>query len=153
MTKKKTTEAKKIAEKLFSLMGVDVKISVSEDKKNEAILVDIDAGDATGLIIGNRGETINAIQTVLGMMLKQSSDEWIRVIVNVGDWREKNEERLNSLAEQTKERVVQTGEKQPLYNLSAAERRVIHTYFTDDKEVETESEGEDQGRYLVVKPK
>lgn len=153
MTKKKITKVEKMAGKLFSLMGVDVKIDVSEDKKNEAIMVNIDAGDETGLIIGNRGETIDAIQMVLGMMLKQSTDEWIRVVVNVGDWREKNEERLNSLAEQTKERVIQTGEKQPLYNLSAAERRVIHTYFTDDKEVETESEGEDQGRYLVVKPR
>lgn len=128
-------------------------MEISEDKKNDAILIEVDAGEETGLLIGNRGETINSIQTVLGMMLKQVTGEWTRVFVNVGDWREKNEERLTDLAEQTKERVLQTGKEQPLYNLSPAERRIVHSHFTDDKDVLTESEGEEMGRYLIVKPK
>lgn len=153
MNKKTLEQAKKITDKLFSLMGVEVKMEISEDKKNDAILIEVDAGEETGLLIGNRGETINSIQTVLGMMLKQVTGEWTRVFVNVGDWREKNEERLTDLAEQTKERVLQTGKEQPLYNLSPAERRIVHSYFTDDKDVLTESEGEEMGRYLIVKPK
>lgn len=137
---------------LLDLMGVKANVEVTEDKDNDALLVDIDAADSTGLLIGSRGDTVTSIQTILGMMMRDG-ENWTRVLVNVGDWREKNEGRIQRLADQTKERVVATGKEQPLYNLTAAERRIIHTYFANDKEVTTESEGEGQERYLVVKPK
>jgi len=61
MNKSTIDKTIKISDKLFSLMGVDVKINVSEDKENEAVLVNIDAGEATGLLIGNRGETSRVV--------------------------------------------------------------------------------------------
>src|SRR4030042_3528845 len=78
---------KNFAEELLSLMALKSKISVYEDKENEAIKIDIDAGDEAGLIIGNRGKTLQAIQSLLGIILKRRTDEWTRVIVNVSDWR------------------------------------------------------------------
>lgn len=145
-------EIDKAANELLALMGTQAKAAVAEDKENEAIRVDIATEDETGLLIGRHGETLAAIETALGMMLRQSTGEWQRIIVNVGDWRERQEEHLKEIADQAAQRAVTTGEPQPIYNLTPAQRRVIHLALADSKEVETESEGEGVERYLVVKP-
>ncbi len=115
--------------------------------------IDIETEEETGLLIGRHGETIEAIQSILGMMLKKKTGDWVRIIVDVGGWREKQEERLRDLATQTAERAKETGEGQPLYNLSPAQRRVIHLTLADDPDIETESAGEDEERYLIIRPK
>ena len=156
MAKKKEATTKKIekmAEKLLELMGTKAKAAVSEDKENEAFVVNIETEEERGLLIGHHGETINAIQAALGMMVRQEEGEWKRIIVNVGDWRERQEEQLVKLASEVAERAKQTGEPQPLYNLTPAQRRVVHLELSKDAEVTSESTGEGSERYLVVKPK
>lgn len=143
----------KVVNKLLSLMGTKAKAKVSFDKENEAINVDIDAREETGLLIGRHGDTLNSLQTILSLMVKNKAGDWKRVIVNVGDWREKQEEYLNSMAEETAKRAVETGEEQPLYNLTPSQRRIIHLALSENPKVETESLGEGEGRYLIVKPK
>jgi len=137
---------------LLSLMGTNAKAKVSEDKENEAFRIDIET-EEVGLLIGHHGETLNSIQTILGMIFRQKTGEWTRIIVNVGDWREKQEEYLKHLAEQTAARVKETGQEQSLYNLTPGQRRIIHLTLSSDPELETESIGEGRERYLVVKPK
>jgi spoIIIJ-associated protein len=151
--KKTLLLAEKMANDLLSLMGTKAQVKASEDKKNEAVRIDIETEEETGLLIGRHGETIEAIQSILGMMLKKKTGDWVRIIVDVGGWREKQEERLRDLATQTAERAKETGEGQPLYNLSPAQRRVIHLTLADDPDIETESAGEDEERYLMIKPK
>jgi spoIIIJ-associated protein len=151
--KKTLSLAEKMANELLSLMGTKVQVKASEDKKNEAVRIDIETEEETGLLIGRHGETIEAIQSILGMMLKKKTGDWVRIIVDVGGWREKQEERLRDLATQTAERAKETGEGQPLYNLSPAQRRIIHLAFADDSDIETESVGEDEERYLIIRPK
>ncbi len=142
-----------MANDLLSLMGTKAQVKASEDKKNEAVRIDIETEEETGLLIGRHGETIEAIQSILGMMLKKKTGDWVRIIVDVGGWREKQEERLRDLATQTAERAKETGEGQPLYNLSPAQRRVIHLTLADNPDIETESAGEDEERYLIIRPK
>lgn len=144
-------EVKTLTDKLFELLGLDAKIEVSADGENNAVLVNIDSPNETGLLIGKRGETLHSIQSVLALMVRTKVDGWIRIIVDVGDWREKNEEYLKDLAEQTAQRAKETKQPQNLYNLNSAQRRVIHMYLSEDKGIETESLGEGQERYLVVK--
>jgi spoIIIJ-associated protein len=151
--KKTLLLAEKMANDLLSLMGTKAQVKASEDKKNEAVRIDIETEEETGLLIGRHGETIEAIQSILGMMLKKKTGDWVRIIVDVGGWREKQEERLRDLATQTAERAKETGEGQPLYNLSPAQRRIIHLTFADDSDIETESVGEDEERYLIIRPK
>jgi len=143
----------KLTDELLSLMATKAKAVASYDKGNEAFMVDIDAGDETGLLIGKKGETLLGIQTVLGFLLKQKTGEWNRVLVNVGDYREKEEGYLKDLAASTAQRAKETGEPQNLYNLKAWQRRVIHLALSEDKGVTTESEGEGEERYLSIKPK
>lgn len=151
--KKNTEILQKLSEELFELMSVSAKIEVSYDKEGEAFVVNIDGGDATGLLIGKKGETLNSIQTVLGVLLKQKIGEWMRVVVNVGDYREKEEDYLKTLAETTAARAKETGEPQNLYNLKPWQRRVVHMTLSEDKDLVTESAGEGEDRYLVVKSK
>lgn len=151
--KKTLSLAEKMANELLSLMGTKAQVKASEDKKNEAVRIDIETEEETGLLIGRHGETIEAIQSILGMMLKKKTGDWVRIIVDVGGWREKQEERLRDLATQTAERAKETGEGQPLYNLSPAQRRVIHLTLADNPDIETESAGEDEERYLMIRPK
>lgn len=151
--KKNIEILQKLSEELFELMTVGAKIEVSYDKENESFVVNIDGGDATGLLIGKKGETLNSIQTILGVLLKQKVGEWMRVVVNVGDYREKEEDYLKNLAETTATRAKETGEPQSLYNLKSWQRRVVHMTLSEDKDLVTESAGEGEDRYLVVKSK
>ena len=149
--KKDTEILEELSKELFSLMGVKVDVRVDKDEENDALLINLEVDEERGLLIGKKGETINALQIVLGTMLKQSLGEWKRVLVNIGDWREKQEEYLKNLALQAVERVRSTGESQKLYNLNAAQRRIVHMVLSEEKEVVTESEGEGIERCLVVK--
>jgi len=143
----------RITEKLLSLMSTKAVAKVSFDKVNDAYIVDVEAGDETGLLIGKKGETLTSIQTMLGILFKQKTDEWNRVVVNVGDYREKEEDYLKNLAVTTAERAKETKEPQSLYNLTAGQRRIVHMALSEDESVETESMGEGEERYLVVKSK
>ena len=142
-----------LVDELLSLMATKAKAEASYDKDNEAFVVNIDAGDETGLLIGKKGETLLGIQTILGFLLKQKTGEWNRLLVNVGDYREKEEGYLKDLAASTAQRAKETGEPQNLYNLKAWQRRVIHLALSEDKSITTESEGEGEERYLIIKAK
>jgi len=136
--------------KLMDLLGSKAKVEVLE--KDDSFSVNLKAEEETGLLIGRHGETINSIQAILALSLREELEEK-KIFVNVGDWREKQEEKLNEMAEQIYQRVIDTGEPQPIYNLTPSQRRIIHVALSEKKDVETESTGEGENRYLLVKPK
>lgn len=138
------------AEKLLSNLGVTAKVTVTEDKDNDAMVVDIASTEETGLLIGKKGESLYAIQSALSMMLKNKLGEWKRVVVNVGDYREKQEEYLQQLAKQAADKALDSGEPQTLYNLTAGQRRIIHLFLSTYDGVKSESQGEGVERYLVI---
>lgn len=156
----------KTAEELLGLMGLDASVKVKEDKKdkqslsaNGLILVDVEAEDA-GIFIGRHGETIQAFQLILNQIVYSElreagnqEDAWKQIIVNCGDYRQRQEEGLRNLAFSAAARAKETGKPQSLYDLTAAQRRVVHLALSDDLEVTTESEGEGRERRLVVKLK
>ncbi len=146
------SEAKALLKELFSLLEITLKFEVVFAKEEEVLKVDIKETENVGLLIGKHGDTLVAIQAFLGIALRQKMGEPIRVLINIGDWRQRQEEHLVSLAKQAAERAKTTGEPQALYNLKAYQRRIIHIYFADSKEVVTESKGEGEERYLVIKP-
>lgn len=158
MTKTAKKEKKQIEivedflEELFKLIGIKVVLETSEDVENESIVAKIESEEA-GLLIGNRGATLNSIQVLTSLAVRKSLGDWKRVVIDISGWREKEQERLESLAFQAAERAKSTGESQHLYNLSSFQRRLVHIALSEDKEIETESEGEGQERYLVIRKK
>ncbi|MBU2052321.1 MAG: KH domain-containing protein [Patescibacteria group bacterium] len=143
---------KKLSQELFQHLGVTPKaIKINQDK--EAVSLDIDLPDQeAGILIGYHGETIAALQLLLNMMLYKQTGEWVKLVVNIGDYREKRTDYLTFLAQETAVKVVESGEPLALYNLNPFERRIVHMALGEKKEVMTESQGEGKNRFLVVSP-
>lgn len=140
-----------ITEDLLSRIGIVGSVSVDIDE-TESFRVHIET-EETGLLIGFHGRTLESLQILLGIIVSKELQTWVKVYVNVGDYREKREEALMLMAQHAAERAISMGRPIELSNLSASERRVIHLTLSGDERVETESEGEGVRRTLLVKPK
>ncbi len=138
------------AQKLLEYLMVEAKIDVSE--KEDVYEVQIETED-TGILIGYHGETLTSLQLILSLILYKRLGSWLRVVINVGDWRQKREEILKQMALSAAERVAATGEAMVLPNLSSFERRIIHLLLVDHPNVTSSSEGEGEERKLIIKPK
>ncbi|MFZ5365815.1 MAG: protein jag [Patescibacteria group bacterium] len=143
---------KDLTEKLIKLLGIEAKIEVEEDKENEAIKVQVETKDS-GILIGYHGETISSLQLILGIMVSKKIGEWVRVIVNIGDYWERREETLRRMALTAAQRAKFSSEPVVLPPLSSGERRIIHLVLAGHPDVISESEGEGKDRRLVVKPR
>lgn len=148
----KIKATKEITEELLKLLLLEAKVEVSEDQENKAINVAIDT-EEPGILIGYHGETLSSLQLMLGIMVSKKINEWVRVVVNVGDYREKREEVLKRMALSAAQKAKFSQEPVTLPPLSGNERRIIHLALTDNPDVITESEGEGEERRVVVKPK
>lgn len=144
---------KELTGELLTLMSTTANAEVSYDQENDSFIVTIESTEETGLLIGRKGETLTGIQTILGVLLKQKTGDWKRVVVNVGDYREKEEDYLRNLGLSAAARAKETGTPQSLYNLNPAQRRIVHMVLAEDTTIETESLGEGNERYLIVKAK
>ncbi|MDO8452119.1 MAG: KH domain-containing protein [bacterium] len=145
---------KSTTEELLELLGATGEVTVSENSEEESYDANIETEDV-GILIGHHGETIDAIQLIVNQTLfsKLPEEERKRVMVNIGDWRERRKDTLLHLADSLAARALETGEAQPIYDLTPSERRILHVYLEENKEVVTESEGEGRDRHLVVKPR
>jgi len=160
-TKTKTRKGTKVdamklveeeTKKLLDLMRVEVGLEVNEDKENDGIMVQLTT-EEPGILIGFHGETLAAFQLILGLIVNKKLEEWIRVLVNVNDYRQKREESLRMVALNAAQKVKFSNEAVVLTNLSPAERRIIHLTLADHPDVESLSEGQGQERRLVIKPR
>ncbi len=134
----------KTAEELLSNLKVEGQTEVSQDEEN-SFKVQIENQDP-GILIGYHGETLASFQLILSLMVFKTLGEWRRLIVNVGDWRERREEVLRQMAVGAAEKVLSSGEPMSFPSLSSFERRVIHLTLADHPGVMTVSEGEGEGR-------
>lgn len=153
MTKEELEKIKTAAEELMIDLGVAAKVKVNFDKESDLINVDIDSEEAAAVLIGFHGETLQAIQLILSFMIHKSLEKWVKLLVNVGDYRQKREEQLRKLALNLAMKVKFSGESQVIPNLTASERRMVHLILTDHPDVYTQSEGEGEQRQLFVKLK
>lgn len=140
-----------VTEELLEKLGIEGQVSVDIDEA-EAFRVHIQT-EETGLLIGFHGRTLESLQIILGLLVSKALGSWVRVYVNVGDYREKREEALMLMAQQAADRAISQGRPIELSHLSASERRVVHLTLGGDDRVETESIGEGSRRTLLVKPK
>lgn len=141
---------KEIIQNLFDNLGIKDSFEVSEN--DESINVVVNSEDP-GLIIGHHGDTLDSIQLILSLMIAKKLGEFKRVSVEVGDYKKNRSDYLKTLAEQTRERVLNEQREVYLPNLKSWERREVHMYLAEDADVISESVGEGRERTLVVKPK
>ena len=120
---------------------------ISDDKYY--IYVNIN-GEKTNHIIGYRGDTLNALQTLLGAIANKDIDEKIRLILDISDYREKRKVVLEELAEKVAKTVEKTKKKIVLEPMSAYERKIIHSKLQKNNKVITESVGEEPNRKVAI---
>lgn len=118
----------------------------------DLIEIILDAKDS-GVIIGYHGENLEALQFILSLVVSKKIGRFIRVSVDVGDYKKNRSDFLQSLTMQTKERVLRENQEFSLPNLKSWERRIVHMLLQDDEEVISESVGEGRERTLVIKPR
>ena len=147
---KANKKQEKLIKDFFVSLGVDAGMEITEDE--EAIAVTLETED-TGMIIGYHGETLEALQLVLSLVLAKTNGEFKRVSIEVGDYKKNRTEWLERLALDAKERALSQSKEVYLSELKSWERRVVHLLLQDDKEVTSESSGEGKDRVLVIRPK
>lgn len=110
------------------------------------------SGDDIGFIIGHRGETLDALQYLTGLVVNHINDEYFRVIINIGNYREKREKTLEILGRKLAFKACKTGEKVSLEPMNPYERRIIHTAVQKVRGATSWSEGENLQRHVVIGP-
>ena len=134
-------------DKLTRLMGVPVKIYVAEGEGSMSISM---MGDTLGILIGRRGDTLDALQYLTSLEVNRDRDEYIRVSLDTEHYRAKREESLTKLAMRMAERAVKSGRKVVLEPMNPYERRVLHATLQDHPQVQTHSEGDEPNRRVVI---
>jgi spoIIIJ-associated protein len=109
-------------------------------------------GEDVGLLIGRRGQTIDAVQHLAQRIVFPGGQSTARVVIDADGYRERRAHALREDAEGAAEEAVRSGESVELAPMPASERRVVHEYLRERGDVETHSEGEEPERYLVVSP-
>ena len=130
------------------LMGVEVAINARRDEEGN-VRVDM-FGDTLGILIGRRGETLDALQYLTSLYVNKGSEDYIRVTLDTENYRAKREEALRRLANRMANRAVKTGRKVVMEPMNPYERRILHSALQQNDAVTTHSEGEEPNRHVVI---
>lgn len=133
--------------RVCSTMGVTAEFAAVQ--KGEHWIVNI-SGNELGILIGRRGDTLEALQYLTGLAVAKQLSERVRIIVDVEGYRQRREETLVRLAKRLSDKVKRTGNRVVLEPMNPQERRIIHTALQDDQRISTFSEGEEPNRRVVI---
>lgn len=134
-------------QEVFAKMKLAVQFSVEVFDSEVSINI---TGEDAGIIIGRRGETLDAIQYLTNLVVNRKCGGYKRVVIDVESYRLKRQEALTLLAERVAAKVVKIGKDVALEPMNPYERRIIHFSLQDNDKVETHSEGEEPNRKVVV---
>ena len=131
-------------------MDVEAKIAIKEE--DSKIMVHL-SGDNMGLLIGYRGETLDALQYLTNLAVNKNNDEYKRIVIDTEEYRSKREETLRRLAKRLANKVQRTKRSIVLEPMNPYERRIIHSTLQNHPHVITYSEGDEPYRKVVIKLK
>ena len=134
---------------LFTTLKLEAEIE-SDGRAAEKALFFRVRGENLGALIGKRGQTLDALQYLLGHVVNRQQDAFLRVKLDIGSYREKQENKLRGFARNAARRVKQSGKSLALDPMTPNERRIIHAALQRDRYVTTHSEGEGEKRHVVI---
>ena len=140
--------AKAFLGELTKLMGVDVTIDMGTDP--EGNIYGFIQGDTLGILIGRRGETLDALQYLTSLKVNRGRESYTRVTLDTENYRAKREDTLIRLANRMANRALRTGRKVSLEPMNPYERRIIHFALQQNEGVTTHSEGDEPNRHVVI---
>ena len=141
-------KAEEFLRNVTKLMGVDVTIDSKRDDEGN-VRVDMH-GDTLGILIGRRGEPLDALQYLTSLYVNRGQEGYTRVTLDTENYRAKREEALTRLANRMANRAVKTGRKVVLEPMNPYERRILHSALQKNENVSTHSEGEEPNRHVVI---
>jgi spoIIIJ-associated protein len=140
---------RELLEQVVDGLGLDVDVRVEE---SEGVLTGRVEGEDVGLLIGRRGQTIDAVQHLAQRIVFQGDSAQARVVIDADGYRERRAQALRTVALDAAEDALSSGGPVELDPMPASERRIVHEFLRDRDDVSTHSEGEEPERRLVVEP-
>lgn len=141
---------------LFEMMNFSINKAAVEDIEGEEgqaqVLVSLEVENPASLI-GFRGKNLAAIQLILSLAVKNKLGDWVRVILDINNYRGEQKTRLEAMTTSLADRVVATGKSVQMASMSSYERRLCHMVLANREDVSSESEGEGEDRHIVIKLK
>ena len=148
IVEKPENEASQVVEELLQKMKIEYQID-NVEWDNGVTRINI-VGKDMGLLIGRKGETLNALQFLAGLMVNRKREQKMRVVLDVEDYRKKREQSLEALALRLSEKVKQTQKNVIMRPMNPQERRIVHTILQEDPQLVTYSMGDEPNRKVVI---
>ncbi|MGI5912127.1 MAG: RNA-binding cell elongation regulator Jag/EloR [Syntrophomonadaceae bacterium] len=146
--KRPELDVRRLLEDILNKMKLDYLIN-QVDLADGKVRINI-TGKDMGLLIGRKGETLNAVQFILGLIVNRGREEKIRIILDVEDYRKKREETLEALALRLSDKVKKTRKNVIMRPMNSQERRIVHTVLQEDPQITTYSLGDEPNRKVVI---
>ena len=141
--------AREFLQKVFNAMRIEVVMEKFINKYDGSVTLRLHGADM-GILIGKHGETLDSLQYLTNLVANKNSDERVRVVIDVEDYRDRRIETLTRLARRLADKVKRTGERVALEPMNPHERKIIHMALQRDNRVTTLSEGDDPFRHVVI---
>ena len=139
--------------KLFEKMEINVNMDTEFNYKENEISVFFSSDEDIGLIIGKRGQTLDAIQYIVSLVVNKNTESYIRIKMDTENYRERRKENLEVLAKNVASKVKKFKKPISLEPMNPYERRIIHSVLQSDNFVSTRSDGDEPFRYITVIPR
>ena len=146
-----TPKAEEFLTSLFKSMDMQINCKAQFDPENNELAVDL-SGDDMGVLIGKRGQTLDALQYLTSQVINKHQNTYVRVKLDTENYRERRKETLETLAQNISHKVRRTHRPVALEPMNPYERRIIHSVLQNEKDVFTRSEGEEPYRHVIVCP-
>jgi len=143
-------KAKEYIRRITEVVGAKAEIHTEEEGEYVKITL---SGENIGVLIGRRGETLDALQYLVNLVANRRVSEKKKIILDAEGYRKRREDTLEKLARKLADRVKRTGQQVALEPMNPQERRIIHTTLQNDRYVRTMSEGEEPYRKVVILPR
>ncbi len=141
--------AKKTVEDLLRLLGVEAGVELKDE--SDRILLSIKS-DGSGLLIGRKGETLDALEYLVTKMVHKGAEDKKRIVIDTENYRSRREESLVQLAHRLADKAKRLGRPVTISPMNAHDRRIIHLALQDDKSLHTRSTGTGLFRRVVISP-
>ena len=141
---------RELLDRVCTALGAPVRIEIHEDEEQLTATL---TGPDLGLVIGKRGQTIDAIQYLATAIVFRGMDERKSILVDAAGYRDRRRATLEQQADRAASEAVAAGEAVALDPMSAVERKIVHVHLEEREDVETASDGNEPHRFVVVRPR
>lgn len=142
--------AKGTLEKILSLIPIEAAVDIAQEDGKIALKIQ---GDRSGILIGRKGRTLDAIQFLVNKIVTKALDRKVQVVIDSEDYRDRRKESLTQMALKMGEKVKRLKKPMATNPLNPHDRRIVHLALRDDAELDTKSRGEGVLKKVVILPK